>query len=156
MSVDIQRRLMGYRIRNLIEVGHNNPARCGNVRGHQEVVIKLGPEVGEEVIIVAAIRDPEGGHVGDAEVVGDHHHQDVPPHRPRHLLGAQPGLRGHVEVVSRPAAPALVILDLKPGVQQPPLEAVVLPVGVFMETVPALDDATSRQLVTPGTHLALL
>ena len=122
----------------MIEVCHNTPGGGGDVGSNEEVIIKLGAQVRHEVILVAAIGDPEGGHVGDAEVVGDHHHQDVPPDRPGHLLGAQPGLRGQVEVVSSPASPALVILDLETLIQQPPVQAVVLPVGVFVETVPAL------------------
>ena len=70
----------GYRIGYLIEVRHNNPGGSGDVRSNKQVIIKLGPQVREEIILVASIRDPEGGHVRDAEVVGDHHHQDVPPH----------------------------------------------------------------------------
>ena len=122
----------------MIEVCHNTPGGGGDVRSNEEVIIKLGAQVRHEVILVAAIGDPKGGHIGDAEIVGDHHHQYVPPHRPGHLLGTQPGLRGQVEVVSRPASSALIILDLETVIQQPPVQAVVLPVGVFVETVPAL------------------
>ena len=104
---------MGYRIGYLIEVCHNNPGGGGDVRSNEEVIIKLGTQVRDEIILVATISDPEGGHVRDTEVMGDHHHQDVPPHGPRHLLRAEPGLRGHVEVVSCPASAALIILDLE-------------------------------------------
>ena len=47
-------------------------------------------------------------------------------------------LRGHVEVVGGPAAAALVVLDLEPGLQQPPVEAAVISVHVLVQTLPAL------------------
>ena len=51
----------GYRIGDLVQVGHHDARGGGDVRGDQEVVVELSRdvEVGEEVLLVAAVRDPQ-------------------------------------------------------------------------------------------------
>ena len=122
----------------------HRPGCRGHVSGYQEVVVKVVPQVGHEVPVVAAVRDPEEGGVGDEEVVGDDHDHDVPPGGPRHRVLRQPGLRGHVEVISGPAAPALNVLHLQGLVQQGPAVALILLLHVALQTVVTLPVRTDK------------
>ena len=126
------------------EGDHHCPGSRGHVPGYQEVVVKVGPQVGHEVVVVLAVRDPEEGGVGDEEVVGDHHHHDVPPGGARHRVLRKPGLRGHVEVIPSPAAPALHVLHLQGLVQQGPAVALILFLHVALQTVVTLTAVTDK------------
>ena len=55
----------GYRIGDLVEVGHHDARGGGDVRGDQEVVVELprDVEVGEEVLLVAAVSYPQHSSV---------------------------------------------------------------------------------------------
>ena len=59
----------GYRIGDLVQVGHHDARGGGDVRGDQEVVVELSRdvEVGEEVLLVAAVRDPQHRRVRHPE-----------------------------------------------------------------------------------------
>ena len=105
---------------------------------YQQIVVKVLPEVRHEVVVIAAVGDPEQGRVRDEEVVGDHHHHDMPPSGPRHLVLGQPGLGGHIEIVSSPASSTLHILHLQRLVQQGPAVAVVLLLHVALQAVVTL------------------
>ena len=135
-----------YTVRDLEERDHHSPRGRGHVSSYQEVVVKVGAQVGHEVVVVLAVRDPEEGRVGDEEIVRDHHDHDVPPGGAGHGVLRQPGLRGHVEVVASPAAPALHVLNLHSLVQQAPAVALVLLLHVALQTVVTLSVRTEKWL----------